>query len=130
VRMQRYSRCRTLATLSCVADFMNKTLPRALVAVLCVFCATVYAQILSITRDQAAYHPERVLYPATLLSPDNFKDIESGQYVVVEGYIDYYAVTWPDADGDYHFEMQSTDKEHTHNPHSMVCAIGYLEMVK
>ena len=103
---------------------MKKTFPRTLVAVVCVFCATAYAQTLSVTRDPAAYHPESVLHPDTLLSPDNFKNTESGQYVVVEGYIDYYAVSWPEADGDYHFEMQSTDKKHEHNPtDGLVCEI-------
>src|SRR6266700_6915 len=103
---------------------MKKTFPRTLVAVVCVFCATAYAQTLSVTRDPAAYHPESVLHPDTLLSPDNFTNTESGRYVVVEGYIDYYAVTWPEPDGDYHFEMQSTDKKHEHNPtDGLVCEI-------
>lgn len=103
---------------------MKKTFPRTLVAVLCAFCGAVYAQTLSVTRNPAAYHPESVLDPETLLSPDNFKNTKSGQYVVVEGFIDYHAVSWPEADGDYHFEIQSTDKEHTHNPvDGLVCEI-------
>jgi len=103
---------------------MEGTLPRTLVAVLCAFCATTYAQTLSVTRDPAAYHPESVLYPETLLSPDNFESTKSGQYVVVEGYIDYHATAWPEKDGDYHFEMESTDKEHTEKPtDGLVCEI-------
>jgi hypothetical protein len=111
--------------------FMKKTFLRTLVAVLCAFCATAYAQTLSVTRDPAAYHPESVLFPETLLSPDNFKNIASGEYVVVEGYIDYHATAWPEKDGDYHFEMQSTDKEHTLNPiDGLVCEIDPVLRLK
>ncbi len=110
---------------------IKKTCLRTLVAVLCAFSAISYAQTFSVTRDPAAYHPESVLHPETLLSPDNFKNIQSGQYVVVEGYIDYYAVSWPEADGDYHFEMQSTAKEHTHNPiDGLVCEIDPVLRLK
>ena len=103
---------------------MKKTFSGTFVGVLCAFCATAYAQVLSVTRDGSVCHSENVLSPETLLSPDNFKNTESGQYVVVEGYIDYHAETWPEPDGDYHFEMQSTDKEHTKNPtDGLVCEI-------
>ena len=86
--------------------------------------ATENAQTLTVTRPDKVYHPNTVLDPATLLSGDNFIQTESGRYVVAEGYIDYYATTWPEPDGDYHFEMQTTDKQHTLNPKDgLVCEI-------
>lgn len=82
------------------------------------------AQTLEAKRQDAAYHPQEILDPKTLLSPTNFKNVESGRYVVVEGYIDYVASAWPEADGDFHFEMQTTNKLHTKNPKDgLVCEI-------
>src|ERR1017187_901241 len=82
------------------------------------------AQTFEVTRSEAAYHPDSILDPATLLSPSNFSGIESGRYVVVEGYIDYVATKWPETDGDYPFEMQTTTKLHTKNPKDgLVCEI-------
>src|SRR6266480_696667 len=70
-------------------------------------------------RSDDAYHADDVLDPATLMSQQNFKDTARRGYVVVEGYIDYVAGTIPksgnttriktEADGDFHFEMQSTN---------------------
>jgi hypothetical protein len=82
------------------------------------------AETLEVTRAETAYHPVDVLDPERLLSPSHFADIASGRYVVVEGYIDYVAKAWPEKDGDYHFEMQSTKKLHTKNPKDgLVCEI-------
>jgi hypothetical protein len=82
------------------------------------------AQTLEVTREEAAYHPDEVLDPATLMSQQNFDDAARRGYVVVEGFIDYHATTWPEDDGDYHFEMQTTDKQHEHNPiDGLVCEI-------
>jgi hypothetical protein len=97
---------------------------RGLIAIFFALFLTTNAQTLRVTRDEAAYHPENTFDPATLLSPANFLNTESGRYVVVEGFIDYYATTWPENDGDYHFEMQSTNAEHTTNPvDGLVCEI-------
>jgi hypothetical protein len=96
----------------------------ALIFLLLGVLSTTSAQSFRVTRDESAYHPEKILDPATLVSPDNFQDTESGGYVVVEGYIDYVAKAWPETDGDYHFEMQSTKKTHTKNPKDgLVCEI-------
>jgi hypothetical protein len=101
-----------------------KTFPLIFVVALFALLATAKPQTITVTRPDSAYHPDAVLDPATLLSPDNFTKTDSGRYVVIEGYIDYYATTWPEPDGDYHFEMQSTDKQHTHNPKDgLVCEI-------
>ncbi len=97
---------------------------RALIVILLGLLATAKAQTFEVKRADAAYHPDSVVDPATLLSPDNFSDTESGRYVVVEGYIDYVAKAWPEKDGDYHFEMQTTKKLHTKNPkEGLVCEI-------
>ena len=74
----------------------------ALVAIFFGLCLAAKAQSFDATRPDAVYHLETVLDPASLLSPDNFSNIDSGRYVVVEGYIDYRATTWPEPDGDYH----------------------------
>jgi hypothetical protein len=103
---------------------MKEVFPRVLVAILVGFFAIANAQTFNVTRTEAAYHTDNVLDPDTLLSPDSFDNIESGRYVVVEGYIDYVATAWPETDGDYHFEMQSTKKLHTKNPKDgLVCEI-------
>jgi hypothetical protein len=76
-------------------------------------------QSTAVARPAAAYHANDVLDPATLMSQQNFNDTARREYVVVEGYIDYVAGTIPksrnstriktEADGDFHFEMQSTN---------------------
>src|SRR5437899_11869148 len=103
---------------------MKDALAPALVAIFFGLLMAAKAQTFEVKRADAAYHPDSVLDPATLLSPDNFSDTESGRYVVVEGYIDYVATAWPETDGDYHFEMQATKKLHTKNPKDgLVCEI-------
>jgi hypothetical protein len=103
---------------------MRSAFSSTLFAILLGLLATSRAQTLEVKRPDAAYHPVDVLNPETLLSPTNFKNVTSGRYVVVEGYIDYVASTWPEADGDFHFEMQTTDKAHTKNPKDgLVCEI-------
>ncbi|MEY2480635.1 MAG: hypothetical protein QOI04_1562 [Verrucomicrobiota bacterium] len=85
------------------------------------------AQTLEVKRSDAAYHSDDVLDPRTLLSPKNFNNIISGRYVIVEGFIDYVASAWPEKDGDFHFEMQTTNKLHTKNPKDgLVCEIDPL----
>ena len=81
---------------------MKEALSQTLVAIFSGLCLAAKAQSFDATRPDAVYHPETVLDPASLLSPGNFSNIESGRYVVVEGYIDYRATTWPEPDGDYH----------------------------
>lgn len=104
---------------------MKEALSQTLVAIFFGLCLAAKAQSFDAMRADAVYHPETILDPASLLSPGNFSKIESGRYVVVEGYIDYRATTWPEPDGDYHFEMQTTDKLHTKNPtEGLVCEIG------
>jgi hypothetical protein len=84
----------------------------------------VKAEPLAVARKQAAYH-HPALKPATILSPQNFEQMSKLGYVVVEGYIDYVATSWPEDDGDYHFEMQNTKKLHDKpNPKDgLVCEI-------
>src|SRR5437899_12931725 len=86
-------------------------------------------------RSPAAYHPADILDPATLMAQQNFNDTASRGYVVVAGYIDYVAgqiVKSGDAtriktedDGDFHFEMQSTNKLRApgESPNGLVCEI-------
>jgi hypothetical protein len=103
---------------------MKSTFSPTLLAIFFCWLPPVKAQAIEVSRPDAAYHPDNVLDPATLLSPHNFADTESGRYVVVEGYIDYVATTWPETDGDYHFEIQATKKLHTKNPiDGLVCEI-------
>jgi hypothetical protein len=103
---------------------MKSAFPPTLLAILFGWLMAAKAQTIEVGRPDAAYHPDNILDPATLLSPHNFADTESGRYVVVEGYIDYVATAWPEADGDYHFEMQTTKKLHTKNPiDGLVCEI-------
>jgi hypothetical protein len=103
---------------------MKEALSQTLIAIFFGLCLAAKAQSFDATRPDAVYHPETLLDPASLLSPGNFSNIESGRYVVVEGYIDYHATTWPETDGDYHFEMQTTNKLHTKNPiDGLVCEI-------
>jgi hypothetical protein len=103
---------------------VTKVMFASLVAIFLGLLTAAKAQTFELNRADAAYHPDNVLDPATLLSPDNFSNTESGRYVVVEGYIDYVATAWPETDGDYHFEMQTTTKLHTKNPKDgLVCEI-------
>jgi hypothetical protein len=86
-------------------------------------------------RSPAAYHADDVLDPATLMSQQNFNDTARRGYAVVEGYIDYVAGTIPksgnttriktEADGDFHFEMQSTNvaRPPGASPNGLVCEI-------
>jgi hypothetical protein len=93
------------------------------------------ADPLAVTRPKATYHPNDVVDPATLMSPANFLKSASRDYVVVEGYVDYVAGTISDtthttkvgteADGDFHFEMQSTNapRPKGESPDGLVCEI-------
>ena len=86
-------------------------------------------------RPTNAYHPSAPLDPATLMSQQNFNDTARRGYVVVDGYIDYVAGTIPksgnttriktEADGDFHFEMQSTNvaRPPGESPDGLVCEI-------
>ena len=110
---------------------MKKASSQTFVAIFFGLFMAAKAQPFEAKRADAAYHPETLLDPATLVSPGNFSDTESGRYVVVEGYIDYVATTWPETDGDYHFEMQTTKKLHTKNPKDgLVCEIDPLVQLK
>jgi hypothetical protein len=90
-----------------------------LVVLVAVLAQRATGQINGVARRAAAYHANDVLDPATLMSQQNFNDTARRGYVVVEGYIDYVAGTIPksgnstriktEADGDFHFEMQSTN---------------------
>jgi hypothetical protein len=92
-------------------------------------------QSFSVTRSSAIYHPSNAVDPATLMSQANFLNSAGRDYVVVEGYIDYVAGTISDtthttrvgteADGDFHFEMQSTNAPRPggENPNGLVCEI-------
>jgi hypothetical protein len=110
---------------------VNVPLYRNWIAVLFALPATAGAQTFTVTRDEAAYHPNNILHPATLLSSNSFRSTESGKYVIIEGYVDYHATAWPEKDGDYHFEMQSTKKKHTRNPvDGLVCEIDPVLQLK
>jgi len=99
------------------------------------FSQTAPSQITGHARPAAAYHADHVLDPATLMSQENFTKSARRGYVVVEGYIDYVAGTISDAsnstrvkteaDGDYHFEMQSTNTPRPggESPNGLVCEI-------
>jgi hypothetical protein len=93
------------------------------------------AQLSGPGRPPAAYHSDHPLDPATLMSQEHFSDIAQRGYVVVEGYIDYVAGTisqdgrttkiGTEADGDFHFEMQSTNamRGPGESPNGLVCEI-------
>ena len=103
---------------------MKEAFSQTVVAIFFGLCLAAKAQSFEAKRPDAEYHPETLLDPASLVSPGNFSNTESGRYVVVEGYIDYRATAWPETDGDYHFEMQTTKKLHTKNPtDGLVCEI-------
>ena len=105
-----------------------------LVAVI-VPCHHASAQLSTSGRPPGAYHSDHPLDPATLMSQERFSDTAGRGYVVVEGYIDYVAgqistdgkttkvVT--EADGDFHFEMQSTNAQRPpgESPNGLVCEI-------
>jgi len=86
-------------------------------------------------RPAGAYHPDAVLDPARLMSQEKFTDSARRGYVIVEGYIDYVAGTISknskttkvktEADGDFHFEMQSTNalRPGGESPNGLVCEI-------
>jgi hypothetical protein len=96
---------------------------------------TATGQIPIVGRPAGAYHPESPLDPATLMSQANFAKTSGRGYVVVEGYIDYVAGTiskdgkttrvGTEADGDFHFEMQSTNASRPpgESPNGLVCEI-------
>lgn len=93
------------------------------------------AQLATPGRPSTAYHLDHPLDPATLMSQEHFSDSAQRGYVVVEGYIDYVAgqispngtVTnvGTEADGDFHFEMQSTNamRGPGESPNGLVCEI-------
>jgi hypothetical protein len=86
------------------------------------------SQTFTVTRSNAAYHPSHKFSPAGLMAVENFKGTASGQYIVVEGYIDCLGSTWPEKDGDYHFELQSTNAKRGPgvSPDGLVCEIDLL----
>lgn len=114
---------------------MNPPVLPTLCFLLFVFPTGANAQTLSVTRPEAIYHPNDAVDPATLMSPANFLKSASRDYVVVEGFIDYVAGTISDstqttkvgteADGDFHFEMQSTNtlRPSGESPNGLVCEI-------
>jgi hypothetical protein len=86
---------------------------------------TANSQTFTVTRSNAAYHPSHKFAPASLMAEENFKGTASGQYIVVEGYIDCLGSRWPQDDGDYHFELQSTNAKRGAGvtPNGLVCEI-------
>jgi len=94
-----------------------------------------WAQIQTVGRSPSAYNANSPLDPATLMSQSNFDNTSRHTYVVVEGYIDYVAGTiskdanttrvGTEADGDFHFEMQSTNvaRPPGESPNGLVCEI-------
>ena len=89
----------------------------------------------AVARSTAAYHPNQAIHPAALMSPQNFQYAARRGYIVVEGYIDYIAGSISqsgnstriktEADGDFHFEMQSTNslRPPGESPNGLVCEI-------
>ena len=92
---------------------------------LLILITTANSQTFTVTRSNAAYHPSHKFSPAGLMVVENFKGTVSGQYVIVEGYIDCLGSTWPEKDGDYHFELQSTNAKRGPgvSPDGLVCEI-------
>jgi hypothetical protein len=98
-------------------------------------CDRTAAQVATNPRSATAYHPNAPVDPASLMSQQNFADVANRGYVVVEGYIDYVAGTIStdgkttrvktEADGDFHFEMQSTKglRPPGESPDGLVCEI-------
>ena len=111
---------------------MKNAFSRALFAVLFVLLSQ---NTTGHARSANAYHTNDVLDPAKLMSQQNFKNTARRGYVVVKGYIDYVAGTIPksgnttrirtEADGDFHFEMQSTNaaRPPKESPNGLVCEI-------
>ncbi len=60
------------------------------------------------------------------MASNQFNAIASGQYIVVEGYIDCLGSKWPEDDEDYHFELQSIKAKRGPgvSPNSLVCEIN------
>ena len=83
-------------------------------------------QTLIVTREDVAYKPDKKFDPASLMASSQFNAIASGQYIVVEGYIDCLGSKWPEDDEDYHFELQSTKAKRGPgvSPNSLVCEIN------
>jgi hypothetical protein len=118
---------------------MKNTFSRALFAVLFVLLSQ---NTTGHARSASAYHANDVLDPAKLMSQQNFKDNARRGFVVVIGYIDYVAGTIPksgnttrirtEADGDFHFEMQSTNAARPPNesPNGLVCEIDPVWQLK
>ena len=89
----------------------------------------------AVARSIAAYHPNQAIHPAALMSQQNFRYAAGRSYVAVEGYIDYVAGRISqsgnstrintEADGDFHFEMQSTNslRPPGESPNGLVCEI-------
>jgi hypothetical protein len=107
----------------------------SLAVLLALFGQTAIGQISGHARPAGAYHSDAVLDPARLMSQEKFTDSARRGYVVVEGYIDYVAGTISqdskttkvktEADGDFHFEMQSTNvlRPGGESPNGLVCEI-------
>ena len=118
---------------------MKNAFPKALFAVLFALLAQ---NITGHARSAKAYHAHDLLDPATLMSQQNFKGTARHGYVVVEGYIDYVAGTISksgnatriktEADGDFHFEMQSTNAARPPGESSkgLVCEIDPVWQLK
>jgi hypothetical protein len=92
---------------------------------LLILLTTANSQTFTVTRSNAAYSPNHKFSPDGLMAVEHFKGTVSGQYIVVEGYIDCLGSTWPEKDGDYHFELQSTNAKRGANvtPNGLVCEI-------
>jgi hypothetical protein len=114
---------------------MKRMFSPALSLFLFIVLTSAKAEPLLVARPIATYNPNDAVDPAMLMSPANFLNSASRDYVVVEGYIDYVAGTISDrthttkvgveADGDFHFEMQSTNTPRPggENPNGLVCEI-------
>jgi hypothetical protein len=92
---------------------------------LLILLTTVDSQTFTVTRPNAAYHPNHKFTPAGLMAVEHFKATASGQYIMVEGYIDCLGSKWPEKDGDYHIEVQSTNAKRVAgaSPDGLVCEI-------
>ncbi|MFL6528303.1 MAG: hypothetical protein ACJ8IQ_09410, partial [Chthoniobacterales bacterium] len=92
--------------------------------VLLALVAASNADEVEVTRDKSIYNGDQAIDPATLLSPEHFDATAKLGYVVVEGFINYVANAWPEADGDYHFEMENIAKPYERNSVTgLVCEI-------
>jgi hypothetical protein len=115
---------------------MKRTFSSVLsVLILALLCVRVAAQVGTNPRSATAYHPNAPTDPASLMSQENFANSANRGYAVVEGYIDYVAGAIStdgkttrvktEADGDFHFEMQSANKLRPpgESPDGLVCEI-------